>query len=156
MSDARGDVIVFTRLKHIIYSSDSKAEQILFIWITVAAEVTGIGAWCSGCLVRPHLPWRVWSDGETEAQSKSVVWLHLCPGSFLQLGTQLGFISSTWARGFQAARRLLGMCEATERDCNWSTEVHSTSSRDLDSESAKVIWGLSEMSRSKRFGNYCF
>lgn len=44
MSDARGDVIVFTRLKHIIYSSDSKAEQILFIWITVAAEVTGIGA----------------------------------------------------------------------------------------------------------------
>lgn len=32
---------MFTRPKHIIYSSDSKPEQKLFICVTVAAEATG-------------------------------------------------------------------------------------------------------------------
>lgn len=103
---------MFTRPKHIIYSSDSKAEQKLFICITVAAEATG--AQCAVCLGRPHLPWKVWSDGETKAQSKSVIWLHLCSGSFPQLETHLGFTVATWARGFWAASKLLRMCEAME------------------------------------------
>lgn len=38
------------------------------------------------------------------------------------------------------------MGEAMEGDCRWSMEVDGTSSRDLDGEVARVIWGLSKMS----------
>lgn len=47
VSDARGDVIVFTRPEHIIYGSDSKAERSLFLWMTAAAEETGAWARCA-------------------------------------------------------------------------------------------------------------
>lgn len=59
LSDRRHDAKVFTRPKHIIYSSDSKAEQRLFICITVAAEVTG-----APCAV----------SGESASALKGLVW----------------------------------------------------------------------------------
>lgn len=129
---------MFTRPKHIIYSSDSKAEQKLFICVTVAAEATGapcavfgeISPERSGLMRKPRHG-ASQRFGCTCVQNHSHSW---------KLTMALWFLPEP------GASELLRMCEAVDTDCSWSREVHNTSVRVLGDEGAKIMKGLSEMS----------